>query len=394
MLVNVSLSKPRNLRRALTLLHTKSVVTIRILGKGEKENVLSSSNFKVTSDMLEKVPVVIASSVLNVLMTENPSLVVRLHDATVPHWHFKHSHDMGSLVLLLARKLSNGKLDFRQFQNNFFASRSEAILMYDAFLSVRAIMARDERLEGLCSLRMKNSVSARYVEIRIPPMSVDMTEILNSNIFLKRHVVPGTKRKKKHHSRRPHHHYHRSNSSSSSRLHSTTSVSGTTTSVAFSYRDHEGGGKKNDTTRRNSSSGSSSSSSNDDGDDGRGSGKDGDEDGGCGAGGGSGDGYTTILSGPSANHDLDVVLYDGTLLNLDAKNSVFVNEYMDFFAIGNILDYNGDVLRLSFDNYDHHHNHYDHHHGHLPKYCLYEKSPLTCGGGGGGDGGGAANTSD
>lgn len=183
----VSSHKPQKLKSAIK--SSSTVVTVRILGSGKKQGVLPVTDCigSVTTDMLQLIPVVAASSVINTLSKENPGLVLKLYNASAPHRHFRYPYYNTSYILGLAWKLSTGSLDFRQFQNNFFSPKDESELMLETFSNVKSIMARDERLDGLCETRMNSVMGASYVNVRKKPECVFISKLLGPN--LKRHVA-------------------------------------------------------------------------------------------------------------------------------------------------------------------------------------------------------------
>ena len=181
-------NRPDDVQEAIRIASMPPVVTVRILGSGEKYGVISDPGCGLlTSDMIHLVPVVAASSVINTLAKENPGLVMRLHNASSPHKQFLQPYSNTSYILRLARKLSAGSLDFRQFQNNFFSPKNESELMLDTFSNVKSIMARDERLDGLCETRMNSVMGASYVAVRKRPKCVFRAKLLGPE--LKRHIA-------------------------------------------------------------------------------------------------------------------------------------------------------------------------------------------------------------
>nr|BDT62709.1 MAG: wsv026-like protein [Metapenaeus ensis nimavirus] len=173
-----------------TIAASNRVCTVRVLGTGHKEGVVPSSQCigVISTDIIQSIPVVTACSVLNTLSRENPGLVLDLHNASLPHMHFNKSLSCNvTYILNLARKLSKGSLDFRQFQNNFFSPKSESRLLSDTFNNIKTIMARDDRLDGLCEVRMNNVMGASYARVRRRPECVFITKLLDP--VLRRHVV-------------------------------------------------------------------------------------------------------------------------------------------------------------------------------------------------------------
>nr|BDT62981.1 MAG: wsv026-like protein [Trachysalambria curvirostris nimavirus] len=165
------------------------VYTVRVLGTGHKEGVVPASQCleAIPADVAQSIPIVAACSVLNTLSRENPGLVFDLHIAAMPHTQFNKSSRSIGYILELARKLSKGSLDYRQFQNNFFSPRSESRLVSETFTSIKAILARDDRLDGLCKVRMNSVMGASYVRVRKRPECVFISRLLDP--VLRRHVA-------------------------------------------------------------------------------------------------------------------------------------------------------------------------------------------------------------
>nr|BDV50214.1 MAG: wsv026-like protein [Chiromantes dehaani nimavirus] len=184
----VSVHRPVNM--SLTISLSSKVSTVRILGTGKKEGVITVEECQnlSTTDMVQLIPVVAASSVINTLCKENPGLVFKLYNASVPHKQFRKPFLKTSYILSVARKLSTGSLDFRQFQNNFFSPKNESQLMLETFFNVKSIMARDDRLDGLCETRMNSVMGASYVHVRRKPKCVFISKLLKNRV-LRRHVV-------------------------------------------------------------------------------------------------------------------------------------------------------------------------------------------------------------
>lgn len=183
----VSAHRPVNLDLAIS--SSSKVSTVRILGMGKKEGVITVEECQnlSTTDMIQLIPVVAASSVINTLSRENPGLVFELYNASVPHKQFRKPFLRTAYVLSVARRLSTGSLDFRQFQNNFFSPRNESRLMSETFSNIKSIMARDDRLDGLCETRMNSVMGASYVNVRRKPECVFISKLLDP--VLRRHVA-------------------------------------------------------------------------------------------------------------------------------------------------------------------------------------------------------------
>ena len=179
--------KPQSLQGAIDA--SKTVVTVRVLGIGKREGVITLDEcFGVpTGDMLDLIPLVAASTVVDALSQENPGLVFQIHNAALPHRQFREPFCNTSYSLTLARKLSKGLLSFRQFQNNLFSPKNESQLMYETFSNVKSVMARDDRLDGLCETRMNSVMGASYITVRRKPECVFIARLLNP--VLRRHVA-------------------------------------------------------------------------------------------------------------------------------------------------------------------------------------------------------------
>ena len=179
--------KPQNLEEAIR--SSKTATTVRVLGMGQREGVIPVNECLglPSSDMLDSIPIAAASTVIDALGQENPQLLFQLHNAASPHRHFRNPFLSTSYILNLARKLSKGLLSFRQFQNNFFSPKKEAHLMSETFANVKSVMARDDRLDGLCEKRVNSVMGASYIKVRKKPECLFITKLLNP--VLRRHVA-------------------------------------------------------------------------------------------------------------------------------------------------------------------------------------------------------------
>ena len=183
----VSERRPVNMDLAIS--SSLKVSTVRILGMGKKEGVITVEECRniSTTDMIQFIPVVAASSVIGILSKENPGLIFDLYNASMSHKQFRKPFYKTAYLLSVAKRLSTGSLDFRQFQNNFFSPKNESQLMLETFSNIKSIMARDDRLDGLCETRMNSIMGASYVNVRKKPECVFISKLLRPDI--RRHVV-------------------------------------------------------------------------------------------------------------------------------------------------------------------------------------------------------------
>ena len=179
--------RPANMDLAIS--SSSKVSTVRILGIGKKEEVINLEECQnpSTTDIIQLIPIVAASNVINTLSKENPGLLFELYNNSVPHKQFRKPFLETAYILSVAQKLSTGTLDFRQFQNNFFSPRNESQLLSKTFSNIKSIMARDDRLDSLCETRMNSVIGASYVNVRRKPECIFISKLLNP--VLRRHVA-------------------------------------------------------------------------------------------------------------------------------------------------------------------------------------------------------------
>ena len=180
-------NRPVNMKSAI--LASSKVSTVRILGLGKKDGVINVDECQnsLTTDMMQLIPVVTASNVVNTLCKENLGLVFELYNSSVPHKQFRKPFYKTAYILSVARRLSTGALDFRQFQNNYFSPKKESQLLSETFSNIKSILARDERLDGLCETRINSVMGASYVNVRKRPECVFISKLLEP--VLRRHVA-------------------------------------------------------------------------------------------------------------------------------------------------------------------------------------------------------------
>ena len=164
----------------------KDVFTVRVLGGGRRENVLSHADipgFVVTESMVTSIPTVAATSVITILCKEDPRLIYNLEMSSALLRQFTYPHHYSSYAQRLAKRLTS-TMTYKQFQNEYFAVKRESELMRDLFISTRAIMARDDRLEGLCRSRKNVVVGASYLSIRVSPAIIKRPQSVKERIIL------------------------------------------------------------------------------------------------------------------------------------------------------------------------------------------------------------------
>ena len=174
----------------LAISFSSVILSVRILGRGKKENIITVKECQniQTPEMINLIPVVAASNVINILRVENPGLIFELYNASLSHKQFLKPFHKTAFILSVAKSLSKGILSFRQFQNRFFSPQNESRLLLDTFSNVKSILARDDRLDGLCKTRMNSVIGARYITIRKKPKCVFISKLLNPT-YLRRHVA-------------------------------------------------------------------------------------------------------------------------------------------------------------------------------------------------------------
>lgn len=270
-LLDILKHAPENMDRPI-----EELFTVRVLGGGRKHGVIpidEVEKFVMSADLSASISTVAATSVISVLCEEDPKLILKLENTAATHKRFTYPYYKSSYILRLARRLSSGKMVYRQFQNEYFAAKKESELMSDLYISVRAVMARDDRLEGLCRNRKNDMIEASYYEIRLPP------------------CLSTIKRAKE-----------------------------IANKVLLDYTE--------DNVIENSDSKERIEIKNE--------------------------------------YDMDIVLYTGEKVTLTPKNSMLVQEYLDFFVLSHLFNEGGSLVQIVFDNYERFEG--------LPCFCLYDRS--------------------
>lgn len=147
------------------------VVTVRILGGGDRPGVVSHNtipNLIVNENMISAASTVAATSVITSLCREEATLIFNLQMSASLLRQFTFPHTYSSYIHRLSKRLAD-KMTYRQFQNEYFSAKGESELLRDLFLSTRAVMARDDRLEGLCRNRKVVMMNAHYDTVRKAP---------------------------------------------------------------------------------------------------------------------------------------------------------------------------------------------------------------------------------
>nr|BDT63519.1 MAG: wsv026-like protein [Pasiphaea japonica whispovirus] len=281
-------NKPTNYEEAIKNAK-KTPDTVRILGTGSKEGVINISEcYSVPSvDMLNFIPVITASSVIQTISKENHGLLFMIHNAALPHRHT--TNGAGSFMLGLARRLSNGSINYRQFQNNFFCPIDESKILYDIFANVKCVMARDERLDGLCDTRMNGVMGASYIKVRKKPECVFIANLLDEK--LRRHVVNDDDEE-----------YNKNSDEDDN------------------DNESEDETRKIDTGSKQIQISSGQKLK-------------------CG-----------FVNSNNEGHDMDIVLCNGNKITLTKENSAFVKKHIDSFVAGNLIGTGGSILQVCFDN--------------------------------------------
>lgn len=271
-LLDISKHVPENIARPID-----ELFTVRVLGGGRKQGVIPIEEvvekFVMSADSSASISTVAATRIISVLCEEDPRLILKLVNTAATHKRFTFPYYKSSYILRIARRLSSGNMVYRQFQNEYFSAKKESELISDLYISVRAVMARDDRLEGLCRNRKNDMIGASYYEIRVPPS------------------LSTRKRSKE-----------------------------IAEKVLLDYTE--------DSEMENSESEQKVEICND--------------------------------------YDMDIVLYTGEKVTLTQKNSMFVEEHLDFFVLSHLLDEGGSFVQIVFDNYERF--------GGLPCFCLYDRS--------------------
>lgn len=162
------------------------VVTVRILGGGSRQGVVSHNDIYgliVNENMISAASTVAATSVITSLCREEPTLIFNLQMSANLLKQFTFPYAYSSYSHRLSKRLAD-KMTYRQFQNEYFSTQKESELMRDLFLSTRAVMARDDRLEGLCRNRKVVMMDASYETVRIPPTLPKGNEAIRSKRIL------------------------------------------------------------------------------------------------------------------------------------------------------------------------------------------------------------------
>lgn len=264
---------PENMGRPLD-----ELFTVRVLGGGRKQGVIpieevEVEKFVMSVDSSASVSTVAATSVISILCEEDPKLILKLVNTAAAHKRFTYPYCKSSYILRLAHRLSSGKMVYRQFQNEYFSAKKESELMSDLYISVRAVMARDERLEGLCRNRKNDIIKASYYEIRVPPS------------------LSTRKRTKE-----------------------------VADKILLDYTE--------DDDIENSDS----------------------------------EERMEIIN----DYDIDILLYTGEKVTLIPKNSMFVEEHLDYFVLSHLFNEGERFVQIVFDNYEQFEG--------LPCFCLYDRS--------------------
>lgn len=162
------------------------VVTVRILGGGDRQGVVSHNTIPdliVNENMISAASTVAATSVITSLCREEPTLIFNLQMSANLLKQFTYPYAYSSYSHRLSKRLVD-KMTYRQFQNEYFSTKKESELMRDLFLSTRAVMARDDRLEGLCRNRKVVMMDAFYDTVRIAPTLPKGDEAIRSKRIL------------------------------------------------------------------------------------------------------------------------------------------------------------------------------------------------------------------
>nr|BDX26463.1 MAG: hypothetical protein [White spot syndrome virus] len=300
---------PHDYDRAIKDAH--QLVTVRIVGQGEKEGVIPISECLDVPElyMTNLIPVVTATNVIQSLAKENPGLLFTIHNAALAHSH-REGYG-GSHLLGLAKKLSRGFINFRQFQNQLFSPKKESKIMYDIFLSVKAIMARDDRYDGLCDMRMNSMMDASFLKVRKKPECVFITKLLDKNF--RRHIINDEEEE---------------------------------------TRERFGGEEEEEDDDEEFEDEEEEQAEREWGEE---------------EGESAYDISVINDKNNTIGHDVDIILCNRKKLTLTKENSVFVNEHIDSFMVGNLIGAEGSLIQICFDNCT------GEFEG-LPKFCLYDSS--------------------
>lgn len=292
---------------------SKDVFTVRVLGGGRSENVISHGDipgFVVSESIVTSISTVAATSVITILCKEDPRLIYNLEMSSALLRQFTYPHQYSSYARRLAQRLT-GTMTYKQFQNESFAAKKESELMRDLFISTRAVMARDDRLEGLCRNRKNVVMGASYLSIRVSPATVKRYQGVKQRVILD-YTEEEEEQVKEEQS--------------------------IATNTALQQEGEEG---EEEMIKGNLKVTAESPA-------------------------------TTVLTSDDKiminNYDLDIVLATGEKVQLTPKNSIFVSEHIDFFVYAHMCMTDDKFLQLSFDNYKCYG---------LPMFCLYNPDVTT-----------------
>ena len=173
-----------------------SVKNVRILGNGLNNRLIHASSCEESpaSDMFDNIPVVCASRCIQEISAENISLIFDIVHRSNPLLHRRRFHGsssadkppvfsrghVSSFHLLQAHRLCKGLVNYRQFLNNLFSPSLLSKLSYSAFISVRSILARDDRLEGLCKARTNSVMGATITKVGLVPSPINILSLIKN----------------------------------------------------------------------------------------------------------------------------------------------------------------------------------------------------------------------
>nr|BDT63232.1 MAG: wsv026-like protein [Hemigrapsus takanoi nimavirus] len=296
----------------------KDVFTVRVLGGGRRENVISHGDipgFVVSESMVTSISTVAATSVITILCKEDPRLIYNLEMSSALLRQFTYPHHYSSYAQRLAKRLT-GTMTYKQFQNEYFAAKRESELMRDLFISTRAVMARDDRLEGVCRNRKNVVMGASYLSIRVSPATVKRSRGVKQSVILDYTEEEEEEQVKEQ------------------------SIA-IDTALQEEQQEEEGeeGGEEMIKGHLKVTTDSAAATM-----------------------------FKTDDKIMSNNYDLDIVLATGEKLQLTPQNSIFVSEHIDVFVYTHMCMTDDKFLQLSFDNYKYYG---------LPMFCLYNPGLTT-----------------
>lgn len=163
--------------------------------------------------------------------------------------------------------------------------------MRDLFISTRAIMARDDRLEGLCRNRKNVVMGASYLSIRVSPAAVKRSQ------GVKQRVILDYTEEEEH-------------------VKEEQSIAMETAPQEEQQEKEEGEEMIKGHLKVTADPG-----------------------------------HTLDDKIMINNYDLDIVMATGEKVQLTTKNSIFVSEHIDFFVYAHMCMSDDKFLQLSFDNY-------------------------------------------